>query len=961
MEPCNDNYACTLDSYKATVELDLNGFSNRCDSEFQHPKYHMFRRDRLEDKGGGGVMVFISKAYSIFSVDISKSIEAINFSIRFEKKNIAFIAAYRPPHLNNEKLFFESLTKKVNDLDKNNNEVIIIGDLNYNMLLKKDNPLVIFCKDHGFKNTNKTVGTRLNVNKNLLTPVWTLLDVILCYSLRKFINTTIFPFHSSDHAMVVTMFNFKKEYLKSNSFVARSLSPKNLDSIKLSLSRIIPTFSFESSDIPMHWSVLKDLILSVVNNIAPLKKYNTKSLSNVPWFDKELVQLGRIRDKNYHSALALSKYKNIPCEDIKVEFDKFKESRNQFHSAFKKKKSDYFKNVIDSQSTSSKKLWRNINCFINPNKKASIVPNLILKGESKNTNLDAANCFVNFFSTIINKYAFLQLNICIAFITTFFKNSFKFVIPAEAFTFAPISISEVFNLLNTLDIGSAKGEVGIETLIFKECADILSLPFANLFNQCIKYNFMPLEWKIAHLSPDYKGKGSKSDINNYRPLSVLSPIAKIYEQLLAARITNYLESNNLLHSAQFGFRKGLSCELALNTLIQKIRDKLDLKEYGIAIFLDLSKAFDTINHKLLLFKLKFYNFSPSAIALLDNYLKDRSMKVKLNGTFSKSEPLTVGVPQGSVLGPLLFIIFINDLCFLPIFSYLVLFADDSTMFLSGKKLFDLLEKVKTDLGQVCEWLKHNQLILNWDKTHAMFFPFSTHDQTNPLIKPTNILINVDNHNIEFVPETKILGVTLDYKLKFDQHVNNILKKVNAKTLLISRNSKMFSCNFRTTLFKLFIMPNFEYCSSLFTYSKNSYTINRLETCFCKSIKRILFIDIFDLSPFDQFKTLFEYNILPLVIRQFYHMCSFLFIVMSNKNLALYTIINSNKAKRKLRHQYVLPKFNSDIKKYSFEIISVKILNILSLENNNFVNNNQFKLFLKNSLINFYKLANNFFI
>ena len=302
---------------------------------------------------------------------------------------------------------------------------------------------------------------------------------------------------------------------------------------------------------------------------------------------------------------------------------------------------------------------------------------------------------------------------------------------------------------------------------------------------------MPLEWKIAHLSPDYKGKGSKSDINNYRPLSVLSPIAKIYEQLLAARITNYLESNNLLHSAQFGFRKGLSCELALNTLIQKIRDKLDLKEYGIAIFLDLSKAFDTINHKLLLFKLKFYNFSPSAIALLDNYLKDRSMKVKLNGTFSKSEPLTVGVPQGSVLGPLLFIIFINDLCFLPIFSYLVLFADDSTMFLSGKKLFDLLEKVKTDLGQVCEWLKHNQLILNWDKTHAMFFPFSTHDQTNPLIKPTNILINVDNHNIEFVPETKILGVTLDYKLKFDQHVNNILKKVNAKTLLISRNSKMF--------------------------------------------------------------------------------------------------------------------------------------------------------------------------
>ena len=105
----------------------------------------------------------------------------------------------------------------------------------------------------------------------------------------------------------------------------------------------------------------------------------------------------------------------------------------------------------------------------------------------------------------------------------------------------------------------------------------------------------------------------------------------------------------------------------------------------------------------------------------------------------------------------------------------------------------------------------------------MFFPFSTHDQTNPLIKLTNILINVDNHNIEFVPETKTLAATLDYKIKFDQHVNIFLKKVNAKTLLISRNWKMFSCNFRTTLFKLFIMPNFEYCSSLFTYTTNIHS------------------------------------------------------------------------------------------------------------------------------------------
>jgi len=148
---------------------------------------------------------------------------------------------------------------------------------------------------------------------------------------------------------------------------------------------------------------------------------------------------------------------------------------------------------------------------------------------------------------------------------------------------------------------------------------------------------MPTEWKLAHLTPNHKGKGSKSDINNYRPLSVLSPIAKVYESLLAERISNFFESNNLLYDNQFGFRKGLSCELALNTFIDKIRQKLELKEYVIAIFLDLSKAFDTISHKILLLKLKYYNFSPSALSLVENYLSDRTMKVNLNGTFSKTE------------------------------------------------------------------------------------------------------------------------------------------------------------------------------------------------------------------------------------------------------------------------------------------------------------------------------------
>ena len=163
--------------------------------------------------------------------------------------------------------------------------------------------------------------------------------------------------------------------------------------------------------------------------------------------------------------------------------------------------------------------------------------------------------------------------------------------------------------------------------------------------------------------------------------------------LLAKRITEYFESNSLFNEIQFGSRKNLSCEIALNTMIEDWREALDKKDDVISIFLDLSKAFDTIDHSLFLKKLEYYNFDNSAIILLKNYLNNRLIKVKLDQTLSKSEPLNVGVPQGSILGPLFFIIFINDFDKLNLSSKLVLFADDSTLYLSGNNIETLLSKL----------------------------------------------------------------------------------------------------------------------------------------------------------------------------------------------------------------------------------------------------------------------------
>ena len=296
------------------TRLDLN----RCDNEFFHPKYNMFRRDRLTDSGGG-IMVYVNKAYIIHSINYSESIEVINFSINFNKKNIAFIAAYRPPYLKNEVNFFNNLRTVISNLEKNHKEIILIGDLNYDMFIKEKNTLVAFCKTHGFKNTNKTVGTRLNQAKN----EWSLLDVILCFQIKSLINVSVFPCPFSDHDLVVNMFNFKKSYTKKSSFLARSFNKVNCEEIKNSLSRILEEFKYDHDNVTTHWEVLKGLITSVIDKHSPLKSITPKSHVNVPWFDKTLVSLARIRDKAYNKAIKTSKNPNSNSELIKNEFNEF--------------------------------------------------------------------------------------------------------------------------------------------------------------------------------------------------------------------------------------------------------------------------------------------------------------------------------------------------------------------------------------------------------------------------------------------------------------------------------------------------------------------------------------------------------------------------------------------------------------------------------------------------------------
>ena len=215
----------------------------------------------------------------------------------------------------------------------------------------------------------------------------------------------------------------------------------------------------------------------------------------------------------------------------------------------------------------------------------------------------------------------------------------------------------VTEYLSKINSKSAPGSVNLEACIFKECALELTPPITGLFNSCIVTNTIPDDWKTAYITAIFKGKGNKSSLENYRPISILSPISKVFEAILGQKIRSYMKNNHLLNDDQNGFREGRSCHLALNTLVDYVKCNLDNKQHVIAIFLDLSKAFDTIDHEILLLKLEKYGFSKSALELMKNYLSNRQSTVNFYGKFSTRETLRTGVPQGSILGPLLFIIF----------------------------------------------------------------------------------------------------------------------------------------------------------------------------------------------------------------------------------------------------------------------------------------------------------------
>ena len=522
--------------------------------------------------------------------------------------------------------------------------------------------------------------------------------------------------------------------------------------------------------------------------------------------NRELLTLINKKNDKYRDWKSTNN--NVEYEVKKINFKTFEKIvKDNIRAA----KQEYYFKTFTSQKNDMKKTWKTIDETLNRRKNKSKFPSeFIVNNRSIADQKEIADQFNIFFSNIGST---LSDSIEIADSTLDFTDYLNN--PTEHhFNFNTITESETLSIINKLKNKNSSGKDEISNKLLKSIKDEIAKPLTIIINQSLKTGVFPDALKIAKVKPLYK-KGDNFCLNNYRPISLLPTISKIFERVMFTQLYSYLNANNLLSEQQYGFRSQHSTELACVKLVDYITTEMDnIKKIKTptAIFLDLSKAFDTLNFNILLNKLQYYGIDGISLSLIRSYLTDRFQYVQFENSESDLLEIKTGIPQGSILGPLFFSIMINDLVNSSNKFKFLMYADDTTIYFNLED-FPIENRevlINNELEKVNKWLKLNKLAVNVDKTKSMLF-----HKRRPV---TPIQFSMNNRIIDVVQYFNYLGIMLDADMSWKTHVAMVRNKLSRINGILHRLKYIYPQSILITLYKSLFVPHINYGSLLWGHA-----------------------------------------------------------------------------------------------------------------------------------------------
>ena len=786
------------------------------------PGYTMYCSHR-NNKKGGGVGILISQTLDCrvredLSINI-ENFENLTLEIKTNHDSILLTSIYRPPN-SKERPFLKTYKRLLNKFSENQLERLIIG-LDHNMDLIKH-------EHHG--PTNDFIGINLDhcliptitkptrVTKNSAT----LIDnIIIGKRYQSEYDPCIIVDDISDHfPLLLKTSNTLTNIKQPKEVTTRSINQERCYEINQILSSQDWTMLLKDKNTDDAFNAFHNILQSTLDTVCPVHtmKLSKNKIRREPWLTNGLHKCIKKQKLLYH--------RQLNRHSTEMDRTKYLTYRNTLKQLLRRTKENYYKQKCIDFKQNTSKLWKMINRVISKeNDKSNCIEYLKIENINHFDSKVIAEEFGKYFSSVGKNLAKNIPSSQIG-VASYIQ---KIPVNPKSLFMNPTTPQEILKIIGNLANKSSSGHDNLTNILLKQLQSSICEPLTIIFNKSLESGEFPQEMKRADVIPLYKTK-ERFLVNNYRPISLLLTISKVLEKIVYKRTYSFLNDTNQLYQSQYGFRSGHSCESAICELVGTIAKNQEEGLHTIGLFIDLSKAFATLDHKILLQKLYKYGIRGICLDWFNSYLEKREMRSKCtvndNLAYSNYYDMGYGTPQGSCLGPLLFLVFINDIHTSITFSSTILFADDTTLLHSHRNLRYLKWCIEEDLKNLMDWFKANQLTMNMDKTE--FVLFSKNNSQSETID-----LDLDGIVLKSTTNVKFLGLWIDNKLTWKKHLGVLLVKLKQNTNLLKLGNKFLTKRVKKHVYYAHLYSHIIYGLVLWGNMLDQTSLNKIQTCMNK--------------------------------------------------------------------------------------------------------------------------------